>query len=71
MSNEQLIRKIGKAYGAVYEMGDGALDILTDQPEYRKWLDAGHGDDYLEGLDKLALTALLEDIYLVIEEYAW
>ena len=71
MSNAQLIRKIGKAYGAVYEMGDGALDILTDQPEYRKWLDAGHGDDYLEGLDKVELTALLEDIQSVVEDLAW
>ena len=71
MSNAQLIRKINRSFGAVYEMGDAALDVLTDQPNYRKWLDAGHGDDYLAKLDKVELTALLEDIQSVVEDYAW
>lgn len=71
MTKAGLIDEIHEAFGAVYDMGDGALDVLTEQPEYFKWLDAGHGDDYLLKLDEQQLVLLLEDIQSVVVECAW
>ena len=71
MANANLIRKIHKAYVAVYEMGDSALDALTPMPQYNKWLYTGMDDAYLEGLDKVDLQQLFEEIESVVEDLAW
>ena len=73
MTKDELIVRVGEAYGAVYELGDYALDILTDQPNYFKWLDAGHGDDYLQQQDVAELELILEDcerVVMAMEDYA-
>ena len=71
MANEKLIRKIQKGFGAVYEMGDDALDALTTMPHYRKWLDTGMTDAHVDGLDKRDLQKLYEEIESVLLDLAW